>query len=128
MNKMCFQIVARGLSMLFVSMALAGCLEESGGEGKQALVGSGSTSEPAPSPEVPVTNRAPEISGVPPGNAEVGKIYTFTPIASDADKDFLEFEITNKPVWAQFSVETGTLNGTPTAASVGPSQDITITV
>ncbi|HVF18510.1 MAG TPA: putative Ig domain-containing protein [Steroidobacteraceae bacterium] len=133
MNKTRFRILQRIAPMLFVSMALAGCLEESGGSaGGEILTGSGSTSSPAPaSPTTPpptTTNRAPEISGVPPARAEVGKIYTFTPSASDADNDFLEFEITNKPAWATFSVETGTLSGTPAAGHVGQSQDITIVV
>jgi hypothetical protein len=124
MNKTRFRS-ARGLSVLFACAALAGCLEESGGEGKQTF-SSGDSS--APIPTTPTTNHAPEISGVPPASAEVGKVYLFTPSATDADNDFLEFEITNKPSWAQFSVETGSLNGTPTAAAIGQSQDITITV
>jgi hypothetical protein len=129
MNKTRFRLSQRLLAILLVSFALGGCLDESGGdEGSQALAGSGNTSAPQPTTQTPTTNRAPEISGVPPASAEVGKIYMFTPSASDADNDFLEFEITNKPAWAQFSVETGALSGTPTAASVGQSQDITIIV
>ncbi len=134
MNKTRFRIVQRWIVLAFASMVLAGCLEESGGGasadkviGSGELVAQAPTSN-SPTTEPPTTNRAPEISGVPPANAEVGKIYSFTPIASDADEDFLEFEITNKPAWAQFSVETGTLSGTPAASSVGRSQDITITV
>jgi hypothetical protein len=129
MNKTRFRRSQRLLAISLVSFALAGCLEESGGDAaSQTLGGSGNTSAPQPSTQTPTTNRAPEISGVPPASAEVGKIYMFTPSASDADNDFLEFEITNKPAWAQFSVDTGALSGTPTAASVGQSQDITITV
>jgi hypothetical protein len=133
MNKTRFRILQRIAPVLVVSAALAGCLEESGGSaGGEIIAGSGSTSTPGPTtptqPTPTTTNRAPEISGVPPARAEVGKIYTFTPSASDADNDFLEFEITNKPAWATFSVETGTLSGTPAAGHVGQSQDITIVV
>ena len=140
MNKTRFRIVPRMVPMLLVSMALAGCLEESGGSaGGEVLTGSGNVSTPTsgtaaptptptPTPPPVTTNSAPEISGVPPARAEVGKIYTFTPTASDADDDFLEFEITNKPAWAEFSVETGTLSGTPKGSDVGQSQDITIVV
>lgn len=130
MNRTRFDFASRWFAILAVSTSLAGCLEDSGGgEGKSALTPGGGNSPTVPTTQPPSpTNRAPEISGVPPANAEVAKIYSFTPIASDADNDFLEFEITNRPNWAQFSVETGTLNGTPTASDVGQSQDITITV
>jgi hypothetical protein len=136
MNKTRFRFFRQIAPVLFVSMALAGCLEESGGTaGGEIIGGTGGSSAPPPATPTPptpptptTTNRAPEISGVPPARAEVGKIYTFTPSASDADNDFLEFEITNKPTWATFSVETGTLSGTPAASHVGQSQDITIVV
>jgi hypothetical protein len=132
MNKTRFRFVARAIGMLIVSAALAGCLEGSGGDAEKSVVGSGDASPPITgtptTPTTPTTNTAPEISGVPPAAAQAGKIYAFTPTASDADNDFLEFEITNKPGWAQFSVETGAMNGTPTEADVGTSADITITV
>ena len=57
-----------------------------------------------------------------------GQPYSFTPQASDADDDFLEFTIENKPTWAAFSAETGALTGTPADANVGESGDITISV
>ena len=59
---------------------------------------------------------------------QAGQAYSFTPTASDADNDFLEFSATNLPAWAQFSAETGALTGTPGDAHVGETQDITITV
>lgn len=111
--------------LLIASVALAGCLEEKSENETPALIGGGSPSTEAP--QTP-TNRAPEISGIPAATVQIGQTYTFTPVASDADDDFLEFEIANKPAWAQFSVETGALTGTPTAAHVGQSGDITISV
>jgi hypothetical protein len=75
-----------------------------------------------------IVNQAPEISGTPTLAVQSGQLYSFTPEASDADEDFLEFSVINAPDWAQFSDETGTLTGTPDDVHVGESEDITITV
>ncbi len=111
--------------VLIASAALTGCFDDKSGTGAPDFIGGG-----GPSTQVPATttNRAPEISGIPAATIQVGTAYAFTPVASDEDNDFLEFEITNKPEWAEFSVETGALTGTPQAAHVGPSGDITISV
>jgi hypothetical protein len=58
-------------------------------------------------------NTPPTISGTPPTTATDGKVYTFTPRASDADGNALSFSVKNKPDWASFSIATGTLSGTP---------------
>lgn len=106
-----------------MAIALAACGE---GEDDPATAPIEQPSTPPPNP-MP-TNRAPEISGVPPATIEAGQDYSFVPTASDADNDFLEFSITNKPAWAQFSVDTGALTGVPGDDDVGETQDITITV
>jgi hypothetical protein len=115
---------ARFTLVLIASAALAGCFDGKSDDGGDSLIGG----SPATETPATTTNRAPEISGIPASSIEVDQAYSFTPVASDEDNDFLEFEITNKPEWAQFSVETGALTGTPTAAQIGESQDITITV
>jgi hypothetical protein len=56
----------------------------------------------------------------------VGKLYSFTPSASDADKDTLTFSIQNKPSWALFNTANGSLSGTPTAAA--PYSNIVVSV
>ncbi|HTP39034.1 MAG TPA: putative Ig domain-containing protein [Steroidobacteraceae bacterium] len=61
-------------------------------------------------------NSAPTITGTPATTATVGKAYSFTPTASDANKDTLTFSIANSPSWASFSKTTGALTGTPTKA------------
>jgi hypothetical protein len=73
-------------------------------------------------------NRPPTISGTPATTATVGLAYSFRPVASDPDGNTLTFSIQNKPSWATFSATTGRLSGTPTAAAVGMSARITITV
>jgi hypothetical protein len=103
-----------------MAVSLAGCLEDKKDETDQP------TEQPTTAP--PPVNSAPEISGTPSPSAEAGLVYTFTPEATDADGDFIEFTIENKPQWATFDAETGTLSGTPGDADVGDSADITITV
>jgi hypothetical protein len=73
-------------------------------------------------------NRAPTISGTPPTSATTGQVYTFRPVAADADNNTLGFSIQNKPVWATFSSATGQLSGTPTSAHVGSHANIAISV
>jgi hypothetical protein len=71
-------------------------------------------------------NRAPQISGSAPTSAAIGKIYSFTPSASDPDRQTLKFRIKNKPAWAYFSTTTGRLRGTPRSA--GTYSNIVISV
>jgi Putative Ig domain len=111
--------VVRHALVLFVAVSLAGCLEEDKKDTEQP------TEQPSTQPP---TNTPPEITGVPAPSAQAGQLYTFTPEANDADGDFIEFTIENKPDWATFDPETGTLSGTPGDADVGDSADITITV
>jgi hypothetical protein len=73
-------------------------------------------------------NRAPTISGTPPASAQVGAAYSFTPSASDRDRDTLTFSVSNKPSWATFSIATGKLSGTPTSSQAGKYEGIVISV
>lgn len=79
-------------------------------------------SSPAPA------NTPPTISGTPPTADTAGTAYAFTPHASDTDGDALSFSVQNLPAWAVFSIATGTLSGTPTAANVGTYSNIVISV
>ena len=114
---------ARHLVVLLVAVSLAGCLEEDKEEDP-----SQPTEQPTNEPPPPAANNAPEISGTPEPGGQAGKLYSFTPQASDADNDFLEFTIEGKPTWMAFSAETGAITGTPTDADVGDTADITISV
>ena len=78
----------------------------------------------APTP----TNHPPVISGQPGTSVRAGTAYTFTPAASDPDADKLTFSVSNRPSWLSFSSSTGTLSGTPGAASVGTYSNIVISV
>jgi hypothetical protein len=73
-------------------------------------------------------NRAPTITGSPITSVTAGSAYNFSPVGSDPDGNSLTYSIQNQPSWANFSASTGRLSGTPTAASVGTSARITISV
>ena len=90
--------------------------------------GQASTALPSFSVEVVPLNRAPTISGTPESSVSAGSAYSFTPQAADADSDALTFSIVNRPGWANFSVSTGRLSGTPGAGAVGNYTGIEITV
>jgi hypothetical protein len=107
--------VVRHALVLFVAVSLAGCLEEE-------------KEDTQPTDQPTAINSPPEISGTPAPSAEAGMMYEFTPQASDADGDFIEFSIENQPTWAGFDSETGTLKGIPDDSDVGDTADITISV
>lgn len=73
-------------------------------------------------------NTAPTISGTPVTKVTEGALYTFVPTANDAEKNTLNFSITNLPGWASFSAATGALSGTPTGQDVGLWSGIVISV
>jgi hypothetical protein len=78
-------------------------------------------------PPVPA-NTPPTIAGHASTAVNAGAAYSFTPTATDANKNTLSFSIKNKPDWAKFSTTSGTLSGTPEAADVGTYANIQISV
>ncbi len=110
--------------VLCAAAVLTACGGEDDDVADSAVPPPASPSTPAPS----TPNHAPEISGTPLAAIDAGQDYSFVPTAKDADNDFLEFSVVNKPTWATFSVESGALTGAPQDADVGETQDITITV
>jgi hypothetical protein len=83
------------------------------------------TTAPAPAP-APAPNSAPTIAGIPAIAGSAGRLYSFTPNASDADGNALTFSVQNKPSWANFNSATGALSGTPGTA--GEHSNIVISV
>ena len=75
-----------------------------------------------------VDNSAPSISGTPAVSVVQNSAYEFVPSASDPDENLLTFDIINKPGWASFNTDTGVLAGTPSAADVGMTDGIVISV
>ncbi len=56
------------------------------------------------------------ISGSPASSVQAGQKYNFQPTAKDSAGKSVSFSVQNKPSWATFSIATGDLSGTPTAA------------
>jgi hypothetical protein len=79
---------------------------------------------------VDAANTAPVITGNPAWLIQPGATYRFTPAVRDRDTDdVLSFSIENRPAWASFDPDTGTLTGTPGAADAGSySADVLISV
>jgi hypothetical protein len=77
-------------------------------------------------------NSAPSISGTPATSIVQNSAYQFVPSASDPDGDPLTFSIIyeheHEPGWTSFDPVTGSLTGTPTAADVGTTDGIVISV
>lgn len=109
------QLKTRWVLVALAGLALSGCFEtevKTRGPGEVVIDG----------------NKVPTITGTPPREIVEGQAYDFTPTASDADGDGLEFSISQKPAWAQFSKSTGRLWGTPGAGDVGTFANIGISV
>jgi hypothetical protein len=121
-----WKTIVQRAAILLLAASLAGCFDE-GSDPRAEEPPPAQPVQPAP-PPAPPANHAPEISGTPPITIDAGAAYAFTPTASDADNDFLEFSGANVPVWAQLSAETGALTGTPGDAHVGDTGEITISV
>jgi hypothetical protein len=77
---------------------------------------------------VTAVNTPPTISGTAPESVTAGQAYSFQPFASDLEGQPLTFSISGKPAWASFDSTTGRLSGTPTAAHIGTTSGITISV
>ena len=74
-------------------------------------------------------NDAPTITGTPMTSVAEDSAYSFSPMANDIDVgDSFTFSISNKPAWASFDNNSGTLSGTPRNNDVGTTQGIVITV
>ncbi|MGH8137873.1 MAG: putative Ig domain-containing protein [Steroidobacteraceae bacterium] len=106
------------------ALVLAGC----GGGSGSADATSAQTAPPASDPAPPAPPVAPTISGTPVSSVNSGTKYTFTPSAKDPSGKSLTFNVQNKPAWASFDAASGTLSGTPDAASVGNYGNIVISV
>ncbi len=100
-----------------LSLALAAC-------GSVQTTSFGSSSDPQSVSD----SRPPVIAGIPPTTAQVGVLYDYVPVVSDAPSAALTFSITNKPAWATFNTATGELAGSPGDGDVGVTNEIEISV
>jgi hypothetical protein len=74
------------------------------------------------------TEPPPTISGTPPTSDVAGSPYSFQPSASGPSGTTLAFSVQNKPTWANFSIATGQLYGTPASTQTGIYSNIAVSV
>jgi hypothetical protein len=74
------------------------------------------------------TSDKPSISGTPPTSVKAGAPYSFQPTASGPAGMSLSFSVQNKPAWANFSIATGQLTGTPSSTQAGSYSNIVVSV
>jgi hypothetical protein len=79
-------------------------------------------------PPPPSPPPAPTISGNPPASDVAGSAYSFQPAASGPSGMTLSFSVQNKPAWANFSIASGLLSGTPASSQTGTYTNIVISV
>ena len=111
--------VATPLLLLSLILVLAGC----GGGGVGNPLNSAASLSNETSLETP---GALVLTGTPPASVSVGDPYYYAPTVSQGSVP-VSFSIQGQPAWTSFDYQTGALAGTPTAADVGPSGEITIT-
>jgi hypothetical protein len=97
-------LIARYTLIAFVTAAISGCGGSGGSTAANGIVG------------IPSQIDGLTISGTPATTAIAGTAYSFTPSASGPNGNTLTFSVTNKPLWASFSISSGELSGTPTSA------------
>lgn len=111
--------LGRYLPMAFACSLLSGCWLDKDVPASAAANRAAATS---------TANKAPTISANTVTAAVAGVEYVLSVTASDPEGAKLAFTIANKPSWASFDTQTGTLRGTPTAANVGTAANVTIAV
>jgi Putative Ig domain len=110
-----FTTFPRFSALLMAVLILAGCGNQT------ATTAAAPATTPAPAAVAPVT-----LGGTPPTSIATGQAYMFQPTLTSGS-GVVTFAIQGQPKWATFDAKTGVLTGTPTAADVGKSGNITIT-
>ncbi len=74
------------------------------------------------------TNDSPMTDNAATHSVYQGQRFVLVPVVAAPDPQTLIFSITNKPSWADFDENTGTLSGTPSNSDVGVYSNINIMV
>ncbi len=106
---------------LLAAVSLSGCFDGSTGSATNSASGASSVVAGTGTPSTEIL-----FQGMPPSSATVARNYSFRPNVSSSSGGAVAFSIEGLPSWASFDTSTGTLSGTPSAANVGLSGDITI--
>jgi Putative Ig domain len=104
---------------LLVAVSLSGCFDGSDGVTNPTSGAATAAADPGTS------STAILFQSAPPSSATVGENYSFRASVSSSG-GAVTFAIEGQPSWTTFDTSTGTLSGTPVAADVGLSGDITI--
>jgi Fibronectin type III domain len=115
MNAIRHTTLPRFSALLMAALILTGCNDE------VATTAAAPAATPPPAAVAPVT-----LSGSPPTSIAAGQNYLFQPTLTSGG-GVVTFAIQGQPKWATFDANTGVLTGTPAAADVGKSGNITIT-
>jgi hypothetical protein len=117
-------------TIVFSILGLTACLDKGNSSIEDSLAGNVSTSLTSESDSRTDSsdNRAPTIGGKPTQEISPGTTYFFKPLANDPDGDRLGFSIRNKPAWARFDPNSGTLEGIPSSSDTGLVTGIIISV
>jgi hypothetical protein len=105
---------------LLAAVSLSGCFDGASGSATNAASGAATVAADTGTSSTEIL-----FQGVPPSSVTVGGNYSFRPSVSSSS-GAVTFAIEGQPSWATFDTSTGTLSGTPVAANVGLSGDITI--
>jgi Fibronectin type III domain len=93
-----------------------------------ALILTGCNDQVATTAAAPATTAVAPVTlgGTPPTSIATGQDYMFQPTVTSGT-GVVTFAIQGQPQWATFDAKTGVLTGTPAAADVGKTGNITIT-
>jgi Putative Ig domain len=103
---------------LLVAVTLSGCFD--GSSATDAASGAATATADTGTSSTEIL-----FQGVPPSSVTAGANYSYRPSVTSSTGS-VTFSIEGQPAWATFDTSTGTLSGTPVAANVGLSGDITI--
>lgn len=105
---------------LLVAVSLSGCFDGSSDNATNAASGTATAAGDTGTSSTEIL-----FQGAARDTATIGANYSFQPSVSSSGGP-VTFAIEGQPSWTTFDTSSGTLSGTPTAADVGLSGDITI--
>lgn len=115
------------------NITFAGDLDVQGtGSGSLTILGNDGESGDIPlttlSIDITNVNDAPTITGTPITSVNENQTYSFSPVGDDVDGDALSYSATGLPNWANISLLTGAITGTPSFDDAGTTSNIVVSV
>ncbi|WP_105172810.1 tandem-95 repeat protein [Pseudoalteromonas sp. T1lg24] len=115
------------------NITFTGALDVQGtGAGSLTILGNDGESGNIPlttlSIDITNVNDAPTITGTPSTSVNENQAYNFSPVGEDVDGDALSYSATGLPNWANISLLTGAVTGTPSFDDAGTTSNIVVSV